>query len=210
LEENFFSVNGKRVLDTACAWGGHAIAFAAKGAEVCAGDIIDHEFFRLSEFAREKGLSLQSFRSDCTTLPFSDGSFDIILALELVEHISSVSAFAQEVARVLKPGGLCLISTPSRLRSVIQGEPHYGIRGIAALPFFLQRSAASTLFGRTYPYPIRHQFCRASTVMRPFTNHALNGRAVITGRLERITRGRRLFSSLAKQYLWNFLIISKP
>jgi len=47
-------------------------------------------------------------------LPFADGSFDRITCTEVLEHIADPAAAIADMARVLKPGGLLLLTTPSR------------------------------------------------------------------------------------------------
>jgi SAM-dependent methyltransferase len=42
-----------------------------------------------------------------------DGSFDVITAIEIIEHLSSPMAFLLEVRKLLRPGGLLFISTPN-------------------------------------------------------------------------------------------------
>jgi len=54
---------------------------------------------------------------DVTCLPLADGSFDIVVSLETIEHIHDVDAFLAEVARVLVPGGRFLVSSPNLDRS---------------------------------------------------------------------------------------------
>lgn len=44
-------------------------------------------------------------------LPFKDKSFDLVCALDIIEHVDDISAIS-EIARVTKPGGTILISTP--------------------------------------------------------------------------------------------------
>ncbi len=46
-------------------------------------------------------------------LPFSDGSFDCILLSELIEHLASPQLTIDEAARVLRPGGRLLVTTPN-------------------------------------------------------------------------------------------------
>lgn len=48
-------------------------------------------------------------------LPYEDASFDVVVAIELMEHIERHESFFLEVARVLRPGGKLLISTPNVL-----------------------------------------------------------------------------------------------
>lgn len=48
-------------------------------------------------------------------LPYADGSFEVVTATEIIEHLENPRAFLREIARVLRPGGLCIISTPNVL-----------------------------------------------------------------------------------------------
>ncbi|MGH8496377.1 MAG: methyltransferase domain-containing protein [Gammaproteobacteria bacterium] len=60
-------------------------------------------------------------------LPYADESFDLVLAVELVEHIEDHAAFFDEISRVLRPGGKALFTTPnilslkSRMRFLLSG-----------------------------------------------------------------------------------------
>lgn len=46
-------------------------------------------------------------------LPFGDASFDVVMAIEILEHLENPRAFLREIARVLRPGGTAVISTPN-------------------------------------------------------------------------------------------------
>lgn len=51
----------------------------------------------------------------CAPLPFADASFDALVSLEGIEHFENQAAFLRECARVLKPGGLMVLTTPNVL-----------------------------------------------------------------------------------------------
>lgn len=50
--------------------------------------------------------------ADVQALPFRDATFDAIVALEVLEHVPKPGTMADEMRRVLKPGGHVLLSTP--------------------------------------------------------------------------------------------------
>ena len=48
-------------------------------------------------------------------LPYEDGSVDVACSLEVIEHVEDQFAFTRELYRILKPGGVAIISTPNVL-----------------------------------------------------------------------------------------------
>jgi SAM-dependent methyltransferase len=63
------------------------------------------------------------------TLPHPDDSFEAVVSLEVVEHVEDQFRFLRELARVTRPGGLVVVTTPnvlsmqSRLRTLLTGFP---------------------------------------------------------------------------------------
>ncbi len=70
-------------------------------------------------YARENNYNDQVFFScmDITNLAFKEGTFDAIISVEVIEHISDVQLYLYEAYRVLKRGGLFFLTTPNRLVS---------------------------------------------------------------------------------------------
>ena len=64
-----------------------------------------------------KGLSNkgESIVADVRKLPFQDGSFDLVLGMEVFEHIPEPSEGLSEALRILKSEGYAIISLPVRL-----------------------------------------------------------------------------------------------
>ena len=57
-------------------------------------------------------------------LPFSDAMFDSIVSFQVIEHIENDVLFLKEIHRVLKQGGVALITTPNRLQSLSRNPWH--------------------------------------------------------------------------------------
>jgi SAM-dependent methyltransferase len=120
----------------------------------------------LAEVAARAGLSLGQLQARGEALPFPDGSLDLVLLAETVEHVPGVRRLGAEVARVLRPGGLCYVTTPPRLRFLAQGDPHYGVPGLLLLPDGLQRFVFERWVAPGEAYDVTHVFWSAAGVMR--------------------------------------------
>ncbi|MEI7643648.1 MAG: class I SAM-dependent methyltransferase [Chloroflexales bacterium] len=120
-----------RLLDLGAGMGGFAVAAALRGARVVASEYNPAycEIVRLR--AARHGLNLPVFNTAGEALPFADASFDTVVAWDVIEHVQSPAAMLSEVARVLRPGGHCLLTAINRRAWV---DPHYHIRGINWLP----------------------------------------------------------------------------
>lgn len=64
------------------------------------------------EKAIENGVQARVGKADAT-FPFEDASFDVVTANQVIEHLNNQDKFVDEVFRVLRPGGVFLVCTPS-------------------------------------------------------------------------------------------------
>lgn len=85
--------------------------------------------FRVIEVDLFPRANLDGVQADaCAPLPFRDGVFDVLVSMEGIEHFENQTGFVRECARVLKPGGLMVLSTPnvlhlsSRVSSFLTGQ----------------------------------------------------------------------------------------
>lgn len=112
--------SGTRVLDIGCGNGRHAFEALRRGAAVTATDL---DRTALTEVERmgeamalagevRPGARLSTVRADARGLPFADGSFDVVIAAEVLEHIEEDRAAIAELCRVLRPGGLLAVTVP--------------------------------------------------------------------------------------------------
>ena len=56
-------------------------------------------------------------------LPFADGTFDLVVSTETLEHVRDVQLFLSEVRRVLEPGGRVAVTTPAHRRLIAAPDP---------------------------------------------------------------------------------------
>jgi SAM-dependent methyltransferase len=111
---------GERVLDLGCGFGRHAFEAYRRGAHVVAVDRSAEEvasvtaMFRAMEAEGEAphGLVARAVRADLLSLPFPDGSFDVVMASEVLEHIPADGLAIAEIARVVRPGGRIAVTVP--------------------------------------------------------------------------------------------------
>ncbi|MFM8867129.1 MAG: class I SAM-dependent methyltransferase [Ilumatobacteraceae bacterium] len=112
---------GTLFLDAGAGFGRHAYEAARRGARVVALDYAEAEttvtratFAAMCEAGEITADRLAGvLRGDATRLPFRDGSFDVIVTSEVLEHIQNDVAALAELSRVLKPGGTFAATVPS-------------------------------------------------------------------------------------------------
>ena len=104
------SKKAESILDVGCGNGWVAKEFIPKGKEVVSLDI------SLTNPAKAKklypGEKHFPVTADSFYLPFNDGSFDCVVASEIIEHVFDLAKFVKELFRVVKKGGQLIITTP--------------------------------------------------------------------------------------------------
>lgn len=113
---------GDRLLDLGAGGGRHAFEAMRRGAEVTALDADGAEVKDVAWMMREMETDDEAVRcsgglgvavvGDALRLPFSDGSFDRVIAAEVLEHIPDDRGAMAELARVLRPGGTMAVTVP--------------------------------------------------------------------------------------------------
>jgi SAM-dependent methyltransferase len=112
---------GKRVLDVACGEGYGSGLLAEKAASVVGIDIdanvVTHAH---NKYSRD---NLVFRQGECDALPLADGSIDLAVSFETLEHHDKHDAMLRELRRILAPDGVLLISTPDKY--YYSDERHY-------------------------------------------------------------------------------------
>ena len=108
---------GDVVLDVGSGEGAFSAALADHGARPVAVDVADEPLRRLR--ARFPHLADVRRASAGEPLPAADGEADVAWAGEVLEHVVDVGAFATELRRVVRPGGVLLLTTPDHPRRLL-------------------------------------------------------------------------------------------
>jgi len=111
IQEFAGPVNGKKIADLGCGGGLLAIPLLDRGADVTGVDISAESIAVAREVAGGRG----TFNvGDICDLPLPSGSFDLVLLMDVMEHIESADKVLQEASRVLSNGGKLIIGTINR------------------------------------------------------------------------------------------------
>jgi SAM-dependent methyltransferase len=114
---------GDRLLDLGCGAGRHAFEALRRGARVTAFDYDEAELKDVAAMAGAMAVAgdlpaaarSATTRGDATRLPYPDGTFDRIIAAEVLEHIHDDMGAIRELVRVLRPGGTIAATVPAFL-----------------------------------------------------------------------------------------------
>lgn len=106
--------SGNQVLDLGCAGGFMAEAIAKRGAKVTGIDPAQEAIEAARAHASQTGLEICYDTGVGEALPYEAASFDTVVCVDVLEHVSDLQQVLHEVARVLKPGGLFLFDTINR------------------------------------------------------------------------------------------------
>lgn len=104
---------GRTVLDAGCGTGYGSREMAEVAERVTGFDVSSDAI----DYARThfQGGQTRFVLSSCGAMPFAANAFDLVVAFEVIEHLSDHRAFLRETARVLRHQGLMIVSSPNRL-----------------------------------------------------------------------------------------------
>lgn len=107
--------SASRVLDIGTAWGFNVMALARMGHDPIGVDLVIDQFAVGRTIAEANNVAFPVLGGDASVLPFPDASFDAVTMVETFEHIyiEDRPAALSECHRVLRPGGVLVLSTPN-------------------------------------------------------------------------------------------------
>ena len=108
------SLSGLRVLDIGCGGGILSEPLARLGARVLGADPSESNIAVAKHHAERTGLAIDYRASAAEALAQSGETFDIVLAMEVIEHVVDVGQFIELAAGMVAPGGLLFVATLNR------------------------------------------------------------------------------------------------
>ena len=106
---------GLRLLDIGCGGGLLSEPMTRLGFDVTGVDASERNIGTASAHAAEQGLAIDYRASTAEDLlAAGEAPFDVILNMEVIEHVADPAAYLQDCARLLKPDGLMIVATLNR------------------------------------------------------------------------------------------------
>ena len=148
--------DGKTLLDLSCKEGDvlqslHARRFTLRGTN------FEESGPQLNGVPIDYGVDLRK------RLPYDDASFDVVLLVEVIEHLSDHQAALGELSRILKPGGVLILTTPNIMR--LNSRVHFLLSGYHKtkrrfIPFDTPLDQAHRFHNYPIDLPILYYLCK--------------------------------------------------
>ena len=107
-------LKGLRMLDIGCGGGILSEPMARLGAQMIGADPAEENIVAARTHAEEAGVAVDYRATSAEELAAAKERFDVVLAMEVVEHVTDVNAFVATCAAMVKPGGLMIAATLNR------------------------------------------------------------------------------------------------
>ncbi len=107
-------VAGLRMLDIGCGGGILSEPLARLGAQMVGADPSAENIAVASAHAEQSGVAIDYRATTAEELAAANERFDVVLAMEVIEHVADVKAFVATCASMVRPGGLMIAATLNR------------------------------------------------------------------------------------------------
>jgi 2-polyprenyl-6-hydroxyphenyl methylase/3-demethylubiquinone-9 3-methyltransferase len=185
-------LDGLLLADIGCAAGMISEALAGQGADVTAIDAAERNIAIATLHAEKTGLAIDYRHALPEDLVAEGATFDIVLSLEVVEHVANVAVFLDALAALVKPGGMLVIGTLNR-------TPLSFLKAIVGAEYVIGWLPKGTHDWRRFVKP-----AELESALRP---HGLSADEIRGVSFQPLSQRWRISSDISATYLMTF---SKP
>ena len=141
---------GKAILDAGCGTGEYSCWYAKHGGHVTGVDLSESSLEMASHYAHREGIKHITFdKQSVLKLPFSDGSFDYVTSMGVLHHTPDPIGGFRELCRVLRPGGVILVSLYNKFGRLRHNVKQFIVRSLAGDDIDRRVVWAKRVFPRT-------------------------------------------------------------
>jgi len=108
------SLKGLRILDIGCGGGVLSEPLARLGAAMVGADPVEENIAAAAHHAAQAGVTIDYRSTTAEALAEAGERFDVVLAMEVIEHVADVNLFVEAAADLVKPDGLMFVATLNR------------------------------------------------------------------------------------------------
>src|SRR5438034_2382376 len=177
---------GRDVLEVACG-AGQGLGLLARHARRVVGG--DYTMSLLEMARRQYGAAIPLARLDGHRLPFAAGTFDVVILFEAIYYLSHADAFLDECRRVLRPGGVVIVSTVNREWSEFNPSPF-------STKYWSARELTGLLAAKGFAAEVHGGFVAARASARDALVAAIKRIAVALRLIPKTMAGKRLLKRL--------------
>lgn len=105
---------GKKILEVGCGKAKESLELARRGAEVTGVDYSTNAISLLEKVIAQTSSTMTAIQCDGGSLPFEDGTFDLVFSQGVIEHFEDPLPLLREQYRVLRPGGVIVVEVPNK------------------------------------------------------------------------------------------------
>lgn len=120
IEAMLGPTDGLRCLDLGSDNGVVSLLLRRRGGRWASADLTDEAVASIRELVKDD----VHLAGDGQRLPFRDGEFDVVVVVDMLEHVRDEAVFASEVARITRPGGRLVVNTPHLKESALRRLRH--------------------------------------------------------------------------------------
>ncbi|MDD2889226.1 MAG: class I SAM-dependent methyltransferase [bacterium] len=115
-------VNNLEVLDVGCGYGYGSFLLSLKAKKILGADLAELQIEQAKKTYKKDNLDFLVLDATQLEKNFPPESFDVVIGMQLIEHLELPEKFIESAKKVLKKNGLLIVTTPNKLVRMVEGQ----------------------------------------------------------------------------------------